>query len=339
MPEWLHQASALAAKGRPFVIVTVVSTRGSAPRDAGTRMLVTEQDTIGSIGGGSLEYQCIEAACRSLAGPAGEAVQRRKFVLGANCGQCCGGVVQVTFETVAGELPDWLRQCELQASSGTPFVLLSSTTDERRRVATLDTLHELPAAVRRQAKDALSSASAPVLLGDELLEVLGAQFMHIAVFGAGHVGSAVVDLLSRLDCRVQWIDSRESSLDVRLPANVVAIRTASPAAVVDDLRAGSRCLVMTHSHPLDLEICARVLRRDDLPFCGLIGSRSKKRRFVRELEARGLPATAVDRLVCPIGIDGIDGKSPVEIAIAVVAEQLRLQEKTAQSSAALRIIA
>jgi xanthine dehydrogenase accessory factor len=85
-------------------------------------------------------------------------------------------------------------------------------------------------------------------------------------------------------------------------------------------------LVMTHSHPLDLEICERILRRGDAVYCGLIGSLTKRRRFEKRLRELGLPQSAIDKLVCPIGVEGITGKKPAEIAIAAAADLLRAWE-------------
>jgi xanthine dehydrogenase accessory factor len=87
-------------------------------------------------------------------------------------------------------------------------------------------------------------------------------------------------------------------------------------------------LVMTHSHPLDFDICDRILRRGDAAYCGLIGSLTKRRRFEKRFRQQGLPQGAVEQLVCPIGVTGISGKKPTEIAIAVAAEILRLHEKS-----------
>ena len=86
-------------------------------------------------------------------------------------------------------------------------------------------------------------------------------------------------------------------------------------------------LIMTHSHPMDFEICGRILKRGDAAYCGLIGSLTKRRRFEKRLRQQGLPQSAVEQLVCPIGVAGISGKKPAEIAIAAAAEILRAHEK------------
>ncbi len=95
--------------------------------------------------------------------------------------------------------------------------------------------------------------------------------------------------------------------------------------------AASCYLVMTHSHALDFDICDRILRRKDAGYCGLIGSRSKRRRFEKRYRQQGLPQEIVDTLVCPIGVAGISGKKPAEIAVAAAAEVLQAYEQAMNS--------
>ncbi|MDX1481263.1 MAG: xanthine dehydrogenase accessory protein XdhC [Woeseiaceae bacterium] len=278
MNAWAFAARDYLARGEPAVLVSVVSVRGSAPRDAGTVMLVGRNETFGTIGGGQLEYRASELAARALGHAPREATERR-FPLGADCGQCCGGVVQLRFEDL------------------------------------------------RLARD-------PVTAFDAALEP--ADF-DLAVFGAGHVGSACVAVLSMLDCRIRWIDARPDIFPAALPGNVAAVRGREPPAVVADLPAQSHLLVMTHSHPLDFDICAAALARDDFAFIGLIGSVSKRRRF--EKRFRQLGVGGVERLTCPIGIGGISGKTPAEIAVAVSAQLLELRESaTARRSPAVSVM-
>ena len=264
-------------RGEPACIVTVTKVRGSAPRDAGTRMLVTETETIGTIGGGQLEYQCIRIAVeRICAAETGGDDLIRTFPLGSNCGQCCGGVVDVLFESVSAE--------------------------SANRLLEIQELHELQ------------------------------HPFVIAIFGAGHVGSATVATLAGLDCQVRWIDSRSAIFPGDLPANVVTTETDSPAGEVATMPPGSYYLVMTHSHSLDLDICDQVLRRRDAQYCGLIGSLSKRRRFERLLRKQGVSDEMLAELSCPIGVSGIPGKRPQEIAIAVAAELLQIQATAANTA-------
>jgi xanthine dehydrogenase accessory factor len=104
------------------------------------------------------------------------------------------------------------------------------------------------------------------------------------------------------------------------------VESASPAQEVAAMPRGTNYLVMTHSHPLDFEICDQVLRRGDFAYCGLIGSLSKRRRFEREMRKQAMPDALLDRLTCPVGVGGIASKKPVDIAIAVAAELLRVRD-------------
>lgn len=143
----------------------------------------------------------------------------------------------------------------------------------------------------------------------------------VALFGAGHVGTAIARALGPLPCRVRVIDSRTGLLP-KATATLEPLLTPAPETAAPALPAGSFVLVTTHSHPLDLEIVAACLARADLAWVGLIGSLTKRRRFESQLRARGLAAAAIDRLVCPIGIAGIEGKAPAVIAASVAAQLL-----------------
>jgi len=156
-----------------------------------------------------------------------------------------------------------------------------------------------------------------------LFEVVLPPRWRVAVFGAGHVGRALVKLFAELPCLVDWIDSRETEFPAAVPENVRPLSSPAPAAEVADLPSGCDVLVMTHSHALDLEIVEAALRRQDIPYLGLIGSRTKRARFESRLSERGFSAADLGRLVCPIGIPGASGKLPAEIAIAVVAQILQ----------------
>jgi xanthine dehydrogenase accessory factor len=143
----------------------------------------------------------------------------------------------------------------------------------------------------------------------------------LQLFGAGHVGRAIVQLLQDLPCRVQWIDERASEFPAEASAGHIERVCVEPVeAEVALAPAGCFYLVLTHSHDLDLAITEAVLRRDDFGWLGLIGSATKRARFVRRLEDRGIAADRLTRLQCPIGLAGISGKEPEVIALAVVAQ-------------------
>jgi xanthine dehydrogenase accessory factor len=251
----------------PAVWVTVASTQGSVPREAGTWMAVFGADCIGTIGGGHVEFQAIAHARDCLAGRPVD--PRLRFALGPSLGQCCGGVMQLRFEPVDAASADRLRQR------------------------------------------------------------LAAELMPVALFGGGHVGQALVQVLAPLPFAVHWIDSRDGVFPP-LPGGAMVAEHSDPVhAAVHDLAAGSRVLIMSFSHAEDLDIVAACLRRmraaDDLPFVGLIGSRTKWATFRHRLQARGFTDAELSRITCPIGIAGVPGKEPEAIAIAVAAQLLQLR--------------
>ena len=329
MNEWIEELSDLAAAGEAAVLVTICGMRGSTPRETGAKMIVTARETIGTIGGGQLEHQCTHIAAGLIGGE--EKPTTRRFPLGPALGQCCGGVVDVLFEPLGGGLPGWLRDLRALHGQRQPSVLVTATESATKFVVSADTVFGVEEdacdpAVLGEARGLLQGGAAVVSEGLFYEPVLGSDF-NIAVFGAGHVGAAVVNVLSGLDCNIRWIDSRRDIFRAA-PRNVRTIETSEPALDVAAMPPSSYYLVMTHSHPLDFDICDRILRRGDAAYCGLIGSLTKRRRFEKRFRQQGLPQSAIERLVCPIGVTGISGKKPAEIAIAVAAEILRMHEKS-----------
>ena len=329
MNEWIEELSDLAAAGEAAVLVTICGMRGSTPRETGAKMIVTARETIGTIGGGQLEHQCSHIAAGLLGGD--EMPATRRFPLGPALGQCCGGVVDVLFEPLGGGLPGWLRDLRALHGQRQPSVLVTATEAATKFVVSADNVFgigegDCEPAVLEKARGLLQGGAAVMSEGLFLEPVLGSDF-NIAVFGAGHVGAAVVNVLSGLDCNIRWVDSRRDIFRAA-PRNVKTIETSEPALEVAAMPPSSYYLVMTHSHPLDFDVCDRILRRGDAAYCGLIGSVTKRRRFEKRFRQQGLSQSVIDRLVCPIGVTGISGKKPAEIAIAVAAEILRMHEKS-----------
>jgi xanthine dehydrogenase accessory factor len=329
MNEWIDELSDLTAAGETAVLVTISGIRGSTPRETGAKMIVTARETIGTIGGGQLEHQCTHIAA-GLLGDADAPVVRR-FPLGPALGQCCGGVVDVLFEAVGSGIPVWLQHLRALHGQRTPSVLVTATESGAKFVVSADSVFGAgdavcDPAVVDEARGFLQGGAAAVRRGVFYEPVLGSDF-NIAVFGAGHVGAAVVNLLSGLDCNIRWIDSRRDIFRAA-PRNVRTVETGEPPLEVAAMPPSSYYLVMTHSHPLDFDVCERILRRGDAAYCGLIGSLTKRRRFEKRFRQQGLSAAAIEQLVCPIGVAGISGKKPAEIAIAVAAEILRVHGRS-----------
>jgi xanthine dehydrogenase accessory factor len=247
MNNWISALADLQQQGEACVLVTIIEERGSTPRNAGSKMVVSAGRIFDTIGGGHLEYKAMEIA-RNMLASGSQHTRLERFSLGASLGQCCGGVNVLLFEP------------------------------------------------------------------------MGQPQAHIAVFGAGHVGRALVPLLASLPCRVRWIDSREAEFPAQLPEGVTQILSEDVIEEVDNLPAGSYCIVMTHNHQLDLELAEAILKRGDFSYFGLIGSKTKRVKFEHRLRDRGFDAAAVQRMRCPMGLTEVKGKLPMEIAVSIAGE-------------------
>jgi len=331
MTAWAEELHTKILAGHGVVLVTVIATRGSAPREVGAKMMVTADGCSGSIGGGQLEFQCAQLAAAML-GSDGH-IERQKFPLGTQMGQCCGGVVEVLFESIVAGYPSWLEDLlALRSQSITAVVAttLSKGTDPKSVIGPNHGQSKtgLPEQLMSLAHELIEAGGPSQIMDDVFLDVVNTTGLNIAVFGAGHVGSAIVATLSGLDAQIRWVDSRPGVFRA-VPAGVRAIETQHPVDEVAAMPPSAFYLVMTHSHGMDFDICQAVLTREDAAYCGLIGSRSKRRQFEKRSRSAGLEQSLIDQLVCPIGIDGIRGKTPKEIAIAVIAEVLQVHDREA----------
>ncbi len=159
----------------------------------------------------------------------------------------------------------------------------------------------------------------------------------VALFGGGHVGQALARVLAPLPFVLTWIDSRDGIFPPDVPPGVACEHSDPVQAAVPGLALGSRVLIMSFSHAEDLDVVAACLRRQrergDLPFTGLIGSRSKWATFRRRLHERGFSEAELAQVTCPIGIPGIAGKAPEVIAVGVAAQLLQTLPPEAQCDA------
>ncbi|MEO1020602.1 MAG: xanthine dehydrogenase accessory protein XdhC, partial [Pseudomonadota bacterium] len=157
-----------------------------------------------------------------------------------------------------------------------------------------------------------------------LVRPTGRSLSPLYLFGAGHVGRAIVNAMDSLPFEIAWIDSRPEIFPEFLPDNVIPRPALDPLSEVGRAPAGAFFLVMTHEHDQDEQICERILIRGDFAYLGLIGSETKVRRFRMRLGGRDIPH--LDRLICPIGLPGIQSKEPAIIAASVAADLLQRRE-------------
>lgn len=337
MSDWINALSALAAARTPAVLVTVVAARGSVPRLPGTRMVVSADAIHGTIGGGHLEFKSI-AIARDLLAARGPAALHR-FPLGATLGQCCGGLAQLLFEPV-GERTIWLDAVAKAQAEHVDCALITpvrgDATEGRMVVTTRGVSGTLGAASLDQdaitmARGALAARGQAELrkLGESdtlecFVDILRQPELQILLFGAGHVGRALVRVLAGVRCRIIWVDTRDDAFPADAPDHVECVATDAPEAEVAAAPAGACFLVMTHSHAQDEALAEHILGRDDFAYFGLIGSAAKRRQFEQRLAARGMERARLERMTCPIGVPGIAGKEPDVIAVAVAAQVLQV---------------
>ena len=291
-------AAAVAAQGS-VVRVVIAAHQGSSPREAGASMLLWDGGQSGTIGGGALEWQAA-AMARAMTG--GSRVDR--LPLGPALGQCCGGAVVLVSERIdAGVLagiPEtglWARRIEGAAER--PLAL---------------------AQAMRQARG--QGLAGLVWKGGWLAEPVGRAARPLWVWGAGHVGRALVSVLAPLpDLAITWVDTDISRFPENMPPGVTPRPHPDPAALVARAPDAAEHLILTYSHALDLGLCHALLTRG-FARAGLIGSASKWARFRSRLAALGHAPEAIARIRCPIG-DPAFGKHPQQIAISVAAELLR----------------
>lgn len=331
----MHWLNALTTCTTPAVLVTVAQVAGSGPRAPGAKMLVTQDLSFDTIGGGHLEMRAIEIARKMLAMPAGTLARERhlqRFSLGPSLGQCCGGAVHLAFERISQQNPDYINQLQQRwhnRQESWRFIPLETLTT----ITLLDGTGELltgPALPSQLL--AQMSASVPCQL---IMDEAGQSWLvdsclpykpHLMLFGAGHVGAAIVRALGELPCHVTWVDEREDMFPVSVPANVKIEATDTPEALIACAPAGTSFLVLTHSHALDQHLSEHILRRKDFAWFGLIGSKTKRMLFEHRLRDRGITDQCLEKMVCPIGIPGIQGKEPAVIATSVAAQLLQVWE-------------
>ena len=153
-----------------------------------------------------------------------------------------------------------------------------------------------------------------------LFESFPGPRVNIMLFGAGHVGKSLVTILGQLPCRVRWVDNRDNEFPQQLPANIDRLLSDAPAEEVSSMPAGSYYIVMTHKHPLDFAITEAAIKRGDARYIGLIGSDTKWRRFCMRFEHRGYSPEQYQQVHCPVGLEQVPGKLPMEVATAVAGE-------------------
>ena len=279
--------------------VVVAQIRGSTPRETGAAMLVWKDGQCGTIGGGALELAAVRGA---RAGQTGLS----HHPLGPALGQCCGGAVTLLTEHYDAQALDALDISHDLIVRPVDGAAIEEPLSVRRVLA------------RARAK---GERPEPLLLDGWMIEPLHRPGRQLWIWGAGHVGRALVHVLAPLpDLAITWVDTASERFPGSVPAGVQVVPAADPAALVRHTPPDAEHLILTYSHALDLELCHRLLACG-FAGCGLIGSATKWARFRKSLRSLGHTPETIDRITCPIGDPGM-GKHPGQIAIGVAATLL-----------------
>jgi xanthine dehydrogenase accessory factor len=293
---------AAVARHGAVVRVVIADLSGSSPREVGASMMVWADGQSGTVGGGALEWEAAARARAMLA--AGGTAEVIRVALGPTLGQCCGGAV-----TLAAERWD--------------AVSVAGLTGEVIARVLPGGAAEMPLAVARiiaRARGEGVMTSTRIVQG-WLVEPVARPMRDIWVWGAGHVGRALIAVVAPLPgLRVIWVDTGAERYPETVPEGVIQRIAANPADLITDVPVHAEHFVLTFSHALDLELCHRLLVHGFVAL-GLIGSQTKRARFRSRLAALGHSDAQIARIACPIG-DPALGKHPQAIAVSVAAALL-----------------
>jgi xanthine dehydrogenase accessory factor len=244
----------------------------------------------------------------------------RRFdrALGPDLGQCCGGRVGVRLERF--DTKDRERVAELAAAERNGPIATVASIESGRRVRRLLTLDE-------------TVPTQPGLPREEpAVEYFGTRPTALYLFGAGHVGRALVMALAPLPFAITWVDPRQGAFPPHIPANVINRTEPDPVPALAAAPDGAFVAIMTHSHALDLELTMAAVTSGRFPYVGLIGSATKRNRFVSQMRKLGVAEAAIGRLICPIGLTEIRDKAPVAIAAGIAVQFLIVRDRASQTA-------
>ncbi|PIB24708.1 xanthine dehydrogenase accessory protein XdhC [Amylibacter kogurei] len=294
-----------------IVRVVIATDHGSVPRATGTSMIVTRDRQIGTIGGGALELHGTEIAREMLAD--GGDKRAVKIPLGPALAQCCGGAVTLVFERFSLEnLPE----------NDIVFARAIATND-----MSLD-VKRILANIRNQ-----SMQPNTIYRDGWLIEPMKQIKQPLWLYGAGHVGRALVNVLHELAFDITWVDTAKDRFPDQIAKGVTPLIASNPAMVAKHAPKSAVHLIMTYSHAFDLELCHQIL---NIPHqsVGVIGSKTKRTRFCKRLAQLGHSTSDIDKLICPIGDPNL-GKEPAAIAIGIAQMLITSQNKTAKTAVAI----
>ena len=306
---WIDHLTTELDAHQDVCLVAISRVEGSTPRELGAMVIVTKDGFWGSIGGGQLEHDALYQAQSVLNAGSQNNLSGKRFwrdyPLGPSLGQCCGGFVSVMIERI--HHTDRAHWQELAAKQS-GFVIHP------------DDAHQ-PVYWSDQAED-----------HDGLVQPLTPATVPLYLYGAGHVGRAVMGVTGGLPLDRHWVDTAPDRFPEQIPQDVTVVSASDPAQIPQYAAKGAIHLVMSYSHQIDLEICAEILKAGHYHKIGLIGSATKWARFRSRLKQMGFAEAMIDDIQCPVGLKAISGKEPERVALSVAGQVAEWTYAHAQAS-------
>ncbi|MGI9525266.1 MAG: xanthine dehydrogenase accessory protein XdhC [Hyphomicrobiaceae bacterium] len=302
----------------PFIRVTVIDKKGSAPREVGAGMTVQAEAQWGTIGGGQLEFEAIQIAQTWLAKPQScSSWQRfcRKFALGPSLGQCCGGAVELLFEY----LGDYEQRALVERRRKLDCTKLGNVGS---------VCHPLQSGLPLQLVYEDDRSEEPRRDQNACVVVAGLDRLPLFIYGAGHVGRALCAIMPGLPFAIHWVDTAAERFPKTIPPSVERVIAKQPDRIASATPAKAFHVVLTYSHAIDFAICHAILMRNSFGFLGLIGSETKAARFRGRLSASGVEDNVIAHLNCPVGLRISSSKTPAAVAVSIAAQLLAKAEQS-----------
>ena len=352
MNSWLKPVKTASALNNGFVLLTIISTKGSTPCSNGDKIVFSGAESVfGSIGGGNLEFKALSFA-EELLSLNSNSTYLKKYPLGASLGQCCGGYVNVMFESFiqSDATNSWIEIVSNLLQDNEDFIvatIVDSNSEiefSSKKFVYLDGNlspniddKKISSLITKSAKDLLLLSDSPTIVQFEnqsgaltevcFEKVLTSEVQPVVVFGAGHISRALMPILINLPIKIYWVDDRAEQFDkYQGDTSQIDIICDDFVQSIPDLPDSSYCLVITYSHQIDFEICEKMIIQNNFSYLGMIGSEIKGKKFRNRFHQKNFSEEVINKFICPIGDKQKFLKSPAAIAVTIAMDLINFIE-------------
>ena len=356
MNSWLKPVKTASALNKGFVLLTIISTKGSTPCSNGDKIVFSGAESVfGSIGGGNLEFKALSFA-EELLSLNSNGTYLKKYPLGASLGQCCGGYVNVMFESFiqSDATNSWIKTVSNLLQDNEDFIvatIVDSNSEiefSSKKFVYLDGNlspniddKKISSLITKSAKDLLLLSDSPTIVQFEnqsgaltevcFEKVLTSEVQPVVIFGAGHISRALMPILINLPIKIYWVDDRAEQFDkYQGDTSQIDIICDDFVQSIPDLPDSSYCLVITYSHQIDFEICEKMITQNNFSYLGMIGSEIKGKKFRDRFHQKNFSEEVINKFICPIGDKQKFLKSPAAIAVTIAMDLINFIEHKRQ---------